>query len=347
LTDEQRKGLVQLRRNRQGKVGERCAYVLSYATGMKIKDIAENMRQHEQTIRYWLKVYLELGLAGLKGKKPSGRPPVKGRQAYDKVKTIIVQSPTFYGFVEEGWTISMLLEVLARDNLHVSSSCLKRVLKQNHWCYKRFRKRVSVRAPSAEEKRAHLAEMVAHLSAIQKECSCEIFFVDESHFINGCYVQRGWFLIGSAPSAPSPTQRESASIFGAIQARTGNCYWRREDRGTARRFIRFLHQLHANFPGVTLVVICGNASIHRSAKVKKFVQKYPWIRFAYLPPYSPEYNPIERFWLWLKKTVYGATSYHSIFAVVEKIRRVVRQYNQGTIWSTISFSFEPYEILLN
>ena len=48
------------------------------------------------------------------------------------------------------------------------------------------------------------------------------------------------------------------------------------------------------------VVVMDNASFHRKAQLISVAQKYGF-RLIFLPPYSPEYNPIENFWARLKR----------------------------------------------
>ena len=49
-------------------------------------------------------------------------------------------------------------------------------------------------------------------------------------------------------------------------------------------------------------VILDNASFHRKKRLHEIAQR-SGRRLIFLPPYSPELNPIEHFWHWLKKTV--------------------------------------------
>ena len=49
------------------------------------------------------------------------------------------------------------------------------------------------------------------------------------------------------------------------------------------------------------VIILDNASFHRKKRLYK-IAKVHNIKIIFLPPYSPELNPIEHFWHWLKKT---------------------------------------------
>lgn len=47
-------------------------------------------------------------------------------------------------------------------------------------------------------------------------------------------------------------------------------------------------------------IIMDNASFHRKSKLFCLAQNFGH-HIIFLPPYSPELNPIENFWNWLKK----------------------------------------------
>ena len=50
------------------------------------------------------------------------------------------------------------------------------------------------------------------------------------------------------------------------------------------------------------VIIMDNASFHRKKKLYEITRRHNR-ELIFLPPYSPELNPIERFWHWLKQAV--------------------------------------------
>jgi transposase len=191
-----------------------------------------------------------------------------------------------------------------------------------------------------------VAEIVAAISSHQAQQPVEVFFVDESHFTNEPYVQRGWFRKGQHVKVPTPTQRQSATLFGALHLRTQRFYWKRAARGTSTRFLEFLHQLHQRFPKTLLILILDNATIHKNRAVKRFLTQHDWVALEHLAPYSPEYNPIERFWRWLKAKVYGATAFDTIDAVLSKVRQLIWHYHEGWLTSTIHFDFKDYQSIL-
>ncbi len=69
------------------------------------------------------------------------------------------------------------------------------------------------------------------------------------------------------------------------------------------------------------VVIMDNASFHKSQKVKELIESKQ-CRLIYLPPYSPEYNPIEHYWAILKKAI-------------KKIRKKIVD-----VWESVSLAIE-------
>lgn len=50
------------------------------------------------------------------------------------------------------------------------------------------------------------------------------------------------------------------------------------------------------------VVIMDNCSIHKSLKVKELIESVG-CRLIYLPPYSPDLNPIENYWAIMKNNI--------------------------------------------
>jgi transposase len=159
-------------------------------------------------------------------------------------------------------------------------------------------------------------------------------------------VQRGWLRAKAKRKVHPPKRRQSKTIFGALDLQSQRVYWKQAAKGNAGTFIAFLHQLHQNFPEQLLVLILDNGSIHKSKKVQAFVAKAEWLELEHLAPYRPEYNPIERFWHWLKRKVYGCKSYKTIDGLISKIRKLIWHYNEGRLLTTIRFNLRAYVEIL-
>jgi transposase len=189
-------------------------------------------------------------------------------------------------------------------------------------------------------------EIVQDIVGKREAQAVAILFVDASHVSNEPYVHRGWQRVKVKQRVNQPKQRQSGTLFGALDLESQRVYWKQAPRGNAVNFIAFLHQLHQSFPDQLLVLLLDNCSIHHSKKVKAFVAKTPWLELKHLAPYSPEYNPIERFWHWLKRKVYGFKTYETMDVLIAKIRKLIWHYNEGRLITTIRFNFNAYAKLL-
>lgn len=95
----------------------------------------------------------------------------------------------------------------------------------------------------------------------------------------------------------APT-RKSVACFGAVSLRTGKLVRAFEPKFNAESFQRFLKRLLKHRPRrKPLFLVLDNAKYHHARALQ------PWLRqhrkvltLLFLPPYSPELNPIERVW---------------------------------------------------
>lgn len=96
-----------------------------------------------------------------------------------------------------------------------------------------------------------------------------------------------------------PTRR-SVGYFGAVRLRDGRFFFRREtDKFNAATFFEFMKSLRRTsaISKRRVVIITDNARYHHARLHKEWREKCQSdFALDYLPPYSPELNPIERVW---------------------------------------------------
>lgn len=103
------------------------------------------------------------------------------------------------------------------------------------------------------------------------------------------------------PILRSKLSREHLSAISAI-SRKGHLYIQiRETSFKGLDVVEFLRHLLKHIPGKLLVVWDG-ATIHRCKEVKKFLTEKDGerVHLECLPPYSPDLNPDEGVWQYLK-----------------------------------------------
>src|SRR5664279_5630469 len=97
----------------------------------------------------------------------------------------------------------------------------------------------------------------------------------------------------------APTRR-SVGYFGAVRLRDGKFLFRRETgRFNGETFWQFMKVFReaSITPGRGVVAISDNAGYHRARLHQPWREEHAAeFRLDFLPPYSPELNPIERVW---------------------------------------------------
>ena len=152
LSSEERAQVEQARCSRP-QIAERCHYGLLNAEGWSVPQIAQRLDRNEHTIRTWLKAYQTAGLPGLHNTPQPGRPATKGQSVTAQLEGLLAQSPSHFGYIEEGWTVDLIRDYLAQHQEAVSDATVRRQLRAGDWVYKRFAKTVPRNAPTTEKKK--------------------------------------------------------------------------------------------------------------------------------------------------------------------------------------------------
>lgn len=111
-----------------------------------------------------------------------------------------------------------------------------------------------------------------------------------------------WARTGSRPLALKQTEYEWVYVYGAVNPATGESVGmigRSVGIEWMNQHLRWISEHVRASPGgeaVHVILILDRAGWHVSPKLKVPSN----ITLLHLPPYSPELNPVERLWHWLK-----------------------------------------------
>ncbi len=118
--------------------------------------------------------------------------------------------------------------------------------------------------------------------------------------------------------------RKSIGYFGAVRLRDGKFMFHRAETFNAETFFLFVRDLRtvSCHSGKRVEIILDNAKYHHAKLHENWRNRTP-NRFSlnFLPPYSPELNPIERVW----KLVRRLTTHNKYFSDINEIAIAVER----------------------
>ena len=174
---------------------------------------------------------------------------------------------------------------------------------------------------NAEPRAAFVAAYVALRSEAQAR-GAQIFFVDEAHFRADVELRAKWVLRGEPAliASSSPKLGEKASYYSAVCLETGEVEAMAVlGNTTAATSVLFLQQLRKQYPG-PLIVIWDNGPAHHGPEVRAYLSTADLqLRLVALPGYSPDYNPDEAIWDWVRAEVTANTCWGTAAKVREKV----------------------------
>jgi transposase len=243
------------------------------------------------------------------------------------VKAVKSGRPVNYGLPGHGWTLKKLCcwveSVLERK---VSRNTLRQILKAAGLSWKKCKKLLSKANP---EKRAAFVEQFQHLFERMCQGQVRIIYVDESHFHQDLDLGYTWAPVGKPLWRKSVCPPLSARInwYGAYDFTEGRVFIWHEGKCNSEHTVQFLQRLRQWIDDSKrqLVIIWDGAPWHRS-QIARTQAELLDMQVIQLPGYSPDLNPIEALWKWMREEVtqhYCHLSLHDLFtdclAFIERI----------------------------
>jgi transposase len=136
-----------------------------------------------------------------------------------------------------------------------------------------------------------------------------ICFMDGVHPTHNVQLACGWIKKGVRKEVPTNTGRRRLNLSGAIDVLCTKILIQEDQSLNAESTIEFLKKIESAYPNkVKIHLFCDNARYYRNQKVEQYLKRSK-IEMHFLPPYSPNLNPIERLWKWMKERVLYNTYY--------------------------------------
>jgi len=163
-----------------------------------------------------------------------------------------------------------------------------------------------------------------------------LLFQDEFSLSNSATIGYKWSKKGLQPKIKCRQRgRERRTAMGSYNFETGQITVGFHQKGNYQSFKKHLKKVLYTYRNHSkIIVVVDNVRFHHARLLKIWLKKKPQLEIVYLPPYSPNLNPIERVWWYMRKKI---THNRYVKSMKERIR---------IFWKMFSHFQKPNQELL-
>lgn len=166
----------------------------------------------------------------------------------------------------------------------------------------------------------------------------EVFFFDESRFGTHSRIGHGWFKTGSRTNVKHKLGYQNFYVYSAVSPKNGDNFSLIIPKVDVAWMNKFLEEFSLNLKYKKAILVMDQAGWHKSLALVIPDN----IKIIYLSQYSPELNPVEKLWQFIKDNILKNTIYNSLHDLEEKVCSFINSITQKQSSSVCSVNYMSY-----
>ena len=302
---------------KSAKESQRYHAVLLVKTGTSMTQVARLFFVDIDTIRLWVHKWNQEKKTS--DSPRSGRPRILTPEQEKEVSEIVDENnPAKEGYDVASWDCREL-KILIQDRYRtdLSVEAIRRMLRHHGFSY---RKAEYLFLKRDEQQRQQFIAQTLDLTE-SNVTNTLLLFGDEMS--TKLHPKQGyvWTRNGSVLIETNCSHKRINTI-GAVDPLRGKVTIEQYDKNNTQSFILFLQKLLETY-SENIVLVLDNYPVHHSKKVKEFLEQNSRLALKFLPTYSPDLNPIEWLWGYLRKKFLNGKVHQSTDALIQTLKRAV------------------------
>lgn len=274
----------------------RIQIVLLFDKGWASPGIAEALGCAPATVVRVVHRFLDEGEAGLEDARRDNGCPKVDPDLLEALRELLADTPEEFGWSRPSWTRELLAKTLKQQTgVCISVTTVTRMLNQigarwgmaaagivSPWSKRRKTRRIN-----------KILKVVTNLRRGEYA-----YYEDEVDIHLNPRIGRDWMLPGQQKVILTPGKNKKRFVAGALAVDKSDLVFVHSDRKSTDLFLALLKKLQHRHPNARRIhLILDNYIIHSSIRTRRYLEEQDGLFVLhFLPPYSPKYNKIERFW---------------------------------------------------
>jgi transposase len=298
-------------------LSRRARAVLLMTQGLSGVEIAERIGYTVVQISRIRRRFAEEGVAGLRERPKSGRPPRISARKRAQIVALTLKPP---GAGVTHWTTRDLARTTGVSHATVHRIWQAHALRPHRVTTFKF-----TTDPNAEAKIHDVVGLY-----LNPPTNAVVLSLDEKTQIQA--LSRTQPLLPLRPGLPARQTHDYrrnglTSLYAALEVATGKVKGECRDRHTGADFLAFLKRLARGYRGQDLHVILDNSSTHTTPAVQAWLAAHPRVQFHFTPTSASWLNMVEAWFSILTRKSVRRGSFDTVRALIRHIERYLAEWN--------------------
>ena len=285
---------------------DRLLALLLFAQQQPLATITQLFAVAASTFYNWLHILLAQGVAALRPSSAPGRKPRLNPQQKQHLRQLVLAGPEQSGFACGCWNAALLQTLIQREfgvlyNQHYVCALLAGLgLSYQKACFVAAARDDAARSAWLLGTWPHIVQQ-----ALQRDAM--LLFGDEASFAWWGSLGYTWAAKGQQPQVRTGGRRCGYKVFGMLEWFSGELFWAgQKGRFNAQSYCDFIGEL-LHKTTRHLIIIQDGARYHTAQQTREYMTAHAARITVYqLPAYSPDYNPIEHVWGYVKQGTHNS-----------------------------------------
>jgi transposase len=341
MLEEDEQALRKLAKScRDAKEQNRYLALHAISIGKSIGLVADVFCVDRTSIYNWIVKWKEE--RSLEDEPRTGRPNLLTEEQKQEIRSLIEENnPKKYGINASAWDTKELQQYFSEKGTEISRETLRMALRQMGAHYVK-----AVISYAEADRRQQEAFARSFFKETEENRGKALIFFEDEMSAN-CSARKGYgWTFGDRLVIKAPQKsKKRLNCFGAVNPFSGEVAEMATKQAKTEAFVRFIRtKLIERHPDRRIIIYLDRLPVHLSGKAVKFLEKHPMVELRFIPPYSPELNPVEQWWGWKRKKFLDNQNFCSQHHLALAMASFARNAEPETVRSVCSL--EPLYNLL-
>lgn len=280
-----------------GREVRKAQAILLLNSGNSIETITALTKYKRRRVYALRERYSKEGIAVIEDKRKGKPKELLTKKQRDGIADILHSStPKEHGYGYDYWTTGILCDLIHKSYgvTYKSKTSYYIVFRQAKFTYHKpgrvFERR------NEQEVREWRTEATKQVYKAWKDKDSIILTEDEMHLSTQTTVQKIWLPQGEYPKIEVSKKRESRSIYGFLNIKTGQEHAFKTKWQNMYITADILSEVKKLYPIQKILLLWDKAGWHKGSEAQKFIKAAGNIETLYFPTAAPEENPQEHVW---------------------------------------------------